>query len=284
MFRNHRFSHLFLIAISFLKANHGFQYPDLISFRSPRCRACNRKSIFDHRISCHITDLRRNLPFGLKVSSAESMPPSENYVGGNQDEDIFDEETWTAFEDIVKEAMSSPRVLKKDKQENMGPVKDFLLSNRRLVNMPSPLTRGRAFRGDMQEQKLVFSEKYGWNSKQYDFATRCLVYMGDFCAKRQNPRPIAVAWHKMKEAGMIPRENGITTFMYVLSQDTFCSEALDEVATFHDILYPPNEKSITLRINSLIAKHDAAGAEDMLASLPVRVPSYLGFFRLFDLS
>jgi hypothetical protein len=279
MFRNHRFFHLFWIAIGFLKPHHGFQYPDLIAFGSPRSKTCDRESIFDHRISHHRTDSRRNQPFGLKVSSTDSMPPSQNDVGGNQDEEIFDEETWTAFEAIVNEAMSSPRVLKKDKSENMGPVKDFLLSNRRLINSPSPLTRGGAFRGDMQEQKLVFTEKYGWNSKQYDFAMRCLVYMGDFCAKRQNPRPIAVAWYKMKEAGMIPRENGITTFMYVLSQADSCSEALDEVATFHDILYPPNEKSITLRINSLIAKNDAAGAEEMLASLSVRIPPYLGFSR-----
>ena len=276
MFRSHRFSRLFLVASSFLKPLHGFQYPNLIAFGSPRCKSCDRESIFDHRISHHKADLRRNLPFGLKVSSAESMTPSQdNDVGGNQDEDIFDEETWNAFEVIVTEAMSSPRVLKKGKHENMEPVKDFLLSNRRLINIPSPLTRGRAFRGDMQEQKIEFCEKYGWNSKQYDFAMRCLVYMGDFCAKRQNPKPIAVAWHKMKEAGMIPRENGITTFMYVLSQDDFCSEALDEVATFHDILYPPNEKSITLRINSLIAKNDAAGAEEMLASLPVRIPPWI---------
>lgn len=200
------------------------------------------------------------------------MPPSQNDVGFDQDEDIFDEETWTAFEAIVNEAVSSPRVLKKDKMEEMVPVKDFLLSNRRLVNITSPVTCGSAFKGAMQEQKLVFTEKYGWNSKQYAFAMRCLVYMGDFCAKRQNPRPIAVAWYKMKEAGMIPRENGVTTFMYVLSQDDSCSEALVEVATFHDLLYPPNEKSITLRINSLIAKNDAAGAEEMLASLPVRIP------------
>lgn len=276
MFRNHRFSRLILVASSFLKPLHGFQYPNLIAFGSSHCKSCDRESIVDHRISHHRTDLRRNLPFGLKLSSsAESMPSQNDVDDGNQDEDIFDEESWNAFEAIVREAMSSPRVLKKGGQENMEPVKDFLLSNRRLINIPSPLTRGESFRNDMQEQKIKFSEKYGWNSKQYDFAMRCLVYMGDFCAKRQNPKPIAVAWHKMKEAGMIPRENGITTFMYVLSQDEFCSEALDEVATFHDILYPPNEKSITLRINSLIAKNDAAGAEEMLASLPVRISPWI---------
>jgi hypothetical protein len=41
-----------------------------------------------------------------------------------------------------------------------------------------------------------------------------------------------------------------------------------EVATFHDLLFPPNEKTGYLRIKSLIAKGDAAGAEKTLSSIP----------------
>jgi hypothetical protein len=195
----------------------------------------------------------------------------------------FDDETWEAYESTILEVMGSSRVLKKDKPEIVQAVKAFLLSKKSLVDLPSPLIDGEvvSFRDNMKEQRGVFNEHYNLTRAEYDFAMRCLVYMGDTCAKQRNGQPIAVVWHKMKESGMIPRENCISTYMYVLSMDESCSEALLEVATFHDLLYSPNEKTISLRIKNLIGTNDIAKAEDLLAWLPVRfLFIYAGSFYL----
>jgi hypothetical protein len=76
----------------------------------------------------------------------------------------------------------------------------------------------------------------------------------------------------MKECGMLPRENGLSTYMYALSLDEAFADVSAEVASLHDLLYEPNEKTITLRIKELIFRNDALGAEKILASLPVREP------------
>ena len=52
--------------------------------------------------------------------------------------------------------------------------------------------------------------------------------------------------------------------MYVLSLDSSSSDTATEVATFHDLFYEPNEKTVTLRIKSMIANENAAGAEELL--------------------
>ena len=42
-----------------------------------------------------------------------------------------------------------------------------------------------------------------------------------------------------------------------------------EVATYHDLLYEPTERSISIRVKALVAKGDAHGAQKLLDSFPV---------------
>jgi hypothetical protein len=51
-------------------------------------------------------------------------------------------------------------------------------------------------------------------------------------------------------------------------EDLLLQQACEEAATLHDELYEPNEKTVTLRINSFIRAGDAAAAEELLRSLP----------------
>jgi hypothetical protein len=180
---------------------------------------------------------------------------------------LLDKDTWEAYKSVVIEVMKSPRVLKKENPDDIQEAKAFLLSREIVLSAPS--IEDEDFRVKIREQKELFNQTHNLSQSQYEFSMRCLVYMGDHCAKRQSARPIAVAWQKMKESGMIPRENCISTYMYVLSMEDVCSEDVVEVANFHDLFFPPNEKTITLRIKSLIGKKDIAKAEEILASLPV---------------
>jgi hypothetical protein len=214
-----------------------------------------------------------NIP-SIRRLTSEPMSLLQNDDASTSEDLSFDDETWEAYESVVVEVMKSKRVLKKDKPEDLQEAKEFLLSKRSFSSVPSPLIDGEAFGDKMKQQKEFFEEHYKLSQAQYDFAMRCLVYMGDNCAKSRSARPIAVAWHKMKESGHIPRENCISTYMYVLSTDESCSDTLGEVATSHDLFFSPNEKTITLRIKTLIGKNDVDKAEEVLASLLVR---YLDF-------
>jgi hypothetical protein len=173
-------------------------------------------------------------------------------------------------------------------------VKDNGNSNNNSSTITSSATT-TTMRAQLNLQRRMFMETYQWTQVQYDYAVRCFTYMGDFCAKNQTTttrgggggggNPIVVAWHKLKECGMIPKENCISTYMYVLSlkdedkhannddddNNNSASSVLMEVATFHDLLFPPNEKTVTLRIKSLIAQGNVQEAEAILQSLPVSV-------------
>lgn len=187
----------------------------------------------------------------------------------SHDDDLFDDDSWQAYYELMREVMEKDRVLKKRSSEEMQLGQDFLLSNRPWMDIPWLVdSDDDNTRAGMKEQKQRFLDATGLPILQYDYAMRCLTYAGDFCAKRKLSAPVAVAWHKMKESGMIPRENCVSTFMYILGLDDTMSDTCLEVATFHDLLFPPNEKTGYLRIKFLIAKGDAAGAEHILSSIP----------------
>jgi hypothetical protein len=150
----------------------------------------------------------------------------------------------------------------------MEPGQDFLLSNRPWMDIPWLVdSDDDNTRAGMKEQKQRFLNATELPILQYDYAMRCLTYAGDFCAKRKLSAPVAVAWHKMKESGMIPRENCVSTFMYTGLDDTMGDTCL-EVATFHDLLFPP-EKTGYLR-QVLDCQGDTAEAERILTTIPTR--------------
>jgi hypothetical protein len=186
----------------------------------------------------------------------------------------YGEEFWGPYEDFVQNNMlNSSRVLKKDKIEDLQSVVEYILTDHPIVQIPTFAGSIRSKEDVMErmaEQTEAFNRTVKFSNVESEFAIRCFTYLADNLAKQRNPKPVAIAWQKVKESGLVLRENALSTFMYVLGLDPSLNDLLLEVATFHDWIYPPNEKTITLRIKALIQMEDPHGAEDMLATLPVR--------------
>lgn len=166
------------------------------------------------------------------------------------------------------------------------------------------------FGTELKKQREVFLKSTNLTASEYQVAGNVLCYLGDYCAKLAISAPFEIAWQKLKEAGIVPREQYMSTFLYVVgtSGSSFAGGHLEggsildmlgirehidggkglygisppksdkakpdndkktadlpaEVATFHDLLYQPTEKSISLRVKNLVANGDAAGAEALL--------------------
>jgi hypothetical protein len=183
------------------------------------------------------------------------------------------------------------------------------------------------FHSELKEQKKLFLQSTNFTTAQYDLATSALSYLGEYCAKMAISTPLEVAWEKIKEAGMTPREHYMSTFLYVVGnsgssllfgsssglggnnydregtpsildmlgiqehidggrglysssssskvslnsteqkqqkEETYVVDLPAEVATFHDLLYEPTEKSISLRVKHLVANGNASAAEALL--------------------
>lgn len=206
-------------------------------------------------------------------SSGESSSRSDT----SDNDCLFVEPTWETYAETIRDIMQRDRVLPTAKQattKEIVQVQDYLLSNKSWLEAPCLLSNDNIsssrdnVRREMKAQEQRFLNATSFSTEQYDYAVRCITYAADFCAKRQTAAPAVVAWHKLKESGMIPRENCVSTYMYVLSLSQQDLQVCLQVATFHDVIYTPNEKTMTLRIKSLIAQGDAAAAEQILAALP----------------
>jgi pentatricopeptide repeat protein len=199
----------------------------------------------------------------------------------------------------MEEIMTQRRVIKKCDDETISKCSVFLLSyEQHLSPVPDIMeivaddqyNQKEVLGSSLKEQAEHFQQLFPFTGAETEFINRCLVYMGDACAKIQSkknedgdggvcnsidPRlPIAIAWHKLKEMGYVIRENSMSTYMYILSNsgegnsenDDFVDDALLEVVTCHDIMYKPNEKTVTIRLKSLIARGKIDEAEDMFSS------------------
>lgn len=179
----------------------------------------------------------------------------------------FDGVEWQEYEMMVRTVMDNRRIMKrKDKPEDVAAAMAYLLTNHSIVEPPNlaSLSLETDARACMLQQKQDFLLQANVTELQHEFAMRTLTYLGDYCAKNRKPTALLVAWHKLVEAGMVPRENCISTYMYVLSLLSDNTNAVTQVATFHDLFYQPNEKTVTLRIKSMIGNNNAAGAEELL--------------------
>lgn len=247
------------------------------------------------------------------LSSADpyaSTVVAEHSAAGLEEGALYDSAVWAQYEVALISVVSSRRVLKKDKEkEDVETVARSLLLNAQVVPLDLPLLEattddredsiieavsktktgggscidvGERFREQMKQQRSAFLNATGLSLKQHELCMRALTYLGDFCAKRHTASPLRIGWEKMKEAGIVPRENSVSTYLYVLSsaasngtawgigadEEDEMAGLAGEVAALHDILYKPNEKTVSLRVKSLVARGDAAGAELILDTLP----------------
>lgn len=182
-----------------------------------------------------------------------------------------------SYKDAMIDVLSTFRVMqKKDREEDLESAKRFLFSSNRNVDIDISLSNPNEFQEQIKRQSQKIEDEGKLNSHQRQLALRALSYMGDYCAKKQTSLPLYVAWDKIKEAGLTPRNHALSSYLYMLSSQNDIDEIHSssdgsdipgEVAMFHDIMYEPTENTVSIRIKSLVRQGKAAEAEDLLWAL-----------------
>lgn len=170
---------------------------------------------------------------------------------------------WDSYLETLTAIVDSPRV-KKKKKLNEKPVVDYLTDPQTNFD-PPPLENRQDMPQILADHRRDFAERFKLDSEQMDYLLRCLAYMGDHCAKAQKVLPAMVAWSKLRETGIQPRERLVSTYLYVLSSGSDPPvDTVVEAATFHDLLFAPNEKTAYLRIKFLVLQGQPDAARNVL--------------------
>ena len=218
---------------------------------------------------------------------------------------IGSDEEWKEYYKTADSVLSEAKTFgRKDAEEDKLAVREYLLRRERMVPIHLPTLISKAdgeplletaatnnaidsfLHSELEAQKLLFCEVSGLSSAQQKLALRVLGYIGNYCAKKRSCVPLRIGWYKLKEMGASPRENVLSTYLYGLAlveeeikempmREEISISLPEEVAAFHDSLFQPTEKTLTLRIKALVQKGDAMGAERLLEMMPV---SRRGFF------
>lgn len=208
---------------------------------------------------------------GINLSKPMDSSPSKSF---------FDEQEFNAFQRAIEEIVSKKNVIRdfKKNEGDLDIVKGFLLEKERRPPhwdihqyLPPKGSTEHAMsytKDKVIERREMYLEQTGLSIPQHRLATTLLTHLADHCAKTRQPKPLYVAWEKILEAGLTPLSRVLSTYLYVLGNDKD-GESMErdfaaEVAMFHDAIYEPTEKTITLLVKSLVRRGDAAGAEALL--------------------
>ena len=240
----------------------------------------------------------------VKMSTCESGAKVMNTSGvdGTTTTDdtleSFDEQYFEAYQQAILDIFSKKNVLRefKKNEEDLEIIKTLMIGNKRKLpqwdigqflsksssnngsklsdanksnrNTPDSYTKQK-----LQERRSMYLDQTGITEQQQKLATTLLSHLADHCAKTRQPKPLYIAWEKILEAGMTPLSRVLSTYLYVLGLDQDRDESdrdvAAEVAMFHDAIYEPTEKTITLLVKSLVQRGDAAGAEALLDDISV---------------
>lgn len=205
-------------------------------------------------------------PSGAAAISSDYQPTAQALANGT---------VWAAYESLLNEILLGGRVVQKQPTKatpaEILAAQEYLLRNAPLLDASTALADhgpDLSFRKALNAQKELFMTATAFHEAQYEYCARCLTYLGDLSAKRKSSEAVRVAWRKVLEMGMAPRENCVSTYMFALSLASDTSDMTFDVASFHDRLFEPNEKTTCLRIKTLVARGDPLGAEEILFSLP----------------
>eukprot|EP00979_Chaetoceros_neogracilis_P012761 scaffold3465_cov267-Chaetoceros_neogracile.AAC.2 len=215
----------------------------------------------------------------LTLLSSSTSSSSSISIEGTPYEDPT---LFNAYEIAMQEVLESFRVMqKKDNPQDLEAAKRFLFSPQRFVDLSPEPNAVEDFKKYLMLQGDKFVKDVDMNKNQNQLVMRALTYMGDYCAKRGISAPLHVAWDKVKEAGLIPRENSLSAYLYILSSlpsgvgadddtmviTTYNPDVAGEVACYHDMIYKPTENTVSIRIKSLVEEGKAEEAENLLWNL-----------------
>lgn len=238
--------------------------------------------------------------FAARASRANDDHGSSGHGNAKSLHWIGSDEEWKEYYETADSVLSQAKTFgKKDTEEDKLAVREYLLRRERIVpiHLPTLISKapdgeplletaanndavGSSLHSELEAQKLLFCEVSGLSSAQQKLALRVLGYIGNYCAKKRSCVPLRLGWYKLKEMGASPRENVLSTYLYGLALAEEKMQEIpmrkevsislpEEVAAFHDSLFQPTEKTLTLRIKALVQKGDARGAERLLEMMPV---------------
>ncbi|KAL3795041.1 hypothetical protein HJC23_006362 [Cyclotella cryptica] len=236
----------------------------------------------------NLMDFNRNETLPMNTPSNR---PTLTY---NSSTSFFHEQQFHAFQQAIEEIVSKKNVIRdfRKNEKDLQIVKSILLSKERTLPkwdihhfLPPKRSADDATQNTggtdaqkkaamlytkqkLTERRQMYLNQTGLTIAQHRLATTLLAHLADHCAKTTQPTPLYVAWEKILEGGMTPLSRVLSTYLYALgldeSEDNSDRDFAAEVAIFHDAVYEPTEKTITLLVKSLVRRGDAAGAEALL--------------------
>jgi hypothetical protein len=175
------------------------------------------------------------------------------------------------------------RVTETEHQE----VANYLLAETQVFHVSSPpailnttTTKNdpEVLRNAIYQHRGQFCTAANFSKNAYDYCSRCLIYMGDLVAKQSDPDVGVLAWKKIREIGLLPREITMATFLYVFSaeqeqqppqEQDLSSERFNaslEAAILCDTFSKPTEATLTIRVKSLVSRGQVEAAEQLIAN------------------
>jgi len=180
----------------------------------------------------------------------------------------FDAALWAEYESVITNVIANLQHKgKKRKHTDFSSSIQYLMSKQPVLDIPNVNDQNFGWKV-MENQREMFLVKTNLTMTEHHYAMKAVTYMGHYCAKEQNAALLTIAWHKILESGMTPKQQAISTYMYTLSLNEETAHLSGEVATYYDAFFDSDETSISIRIKSLMSDQDAAGAEKLLNTLP----------------
>lgn len=227
---------------------------------------------------------------------------------------VEDDATWKSYLEQMTMLMQKERIAGNKKISSssfddfqMVLAQSYLIKNRPLPDLNPPHATSSttttttttttmesiSFKERLGSQRELFRVHTNLTDGSMQYLEQCLSYFADVCAKHRLPALGLVAWYKLRESGILPRERTLNTYLYLFSlekllpveknnkteydmvpdnnsnnnMDSSFADACRDVVSFRDQFFPPTETTLLLRIKLLIAEGDAVGAEQVLNSL-----------------
>eukprot|EP00536_Pseudo-nitzschia_multiseries_P012512 jgi/Psemu1/244629/estExt_Genewise1.C_4820015 len=166
----------------------------------------------------------------------------------------------------MEEILTQPRAVKNSDQETIEKCRAYLLSYENYLTEVPDINKKEALESILEERQNRFQQRFDFTNDQVQFVNRCLVYMGDACAREQSKQN-RKAQKKIKELGLVIREKSLSSYMYILSSTRGGQQQQQQhIVSCYDAIYGSSEKTVTIRLKGLIARGKFDEAEAMFAA------------------
>ena len=174
---------------------------------------------------------------GSSVMATYTVEPDDEKSATPNSTKLFveDETTWQSYKELMTEVMQNDRVIGAKKirpdMDQIQKARRYLLTNCALAGLSPPPAASHStvapaddhhddvgskhcgsgkmsvsFRERIREHKKAFLLHTNFTENTFNYCERCLLYLANLSAKRQTPVPCLIAWYKLRECGIVPRQ------------------------------------------------------------------------------